>query len=238
MSSGATAHRSSCNGAATPGVTWQHFSHRISTRVRHLRCAAVVSHLGRPYRQDAARVFRHAASTGACSAVLAGSIQGNRQYALESLPYARGWEDVRRVIATASGDTEHDIRDRDIAVAGCLRSSPRRSRIPSARSDRPRRAAAYLAPQTLPTPNLPARAVRGGRLSGDTSTTFDRTWRTPRYSSEHKRPEYPSATAIYTIAADDCARTRYRGRSPRASRAAPFRRSQAAGRWTDPQGDW
>ena len=60
--------------------------------------------------------FRHAASTGACSAVLAGSIQGNRQYALESLPYALGWEDVRRVIATASGDTEHDIRDRAILL--------------------------------------------------------------------------------------------------------------------------
>jgi site-specific recombinase XerD len=63
------------------------------------------------------RVFlRHAASTGACSASLAASIQGNRQYALESLPYALSWDDVRRVIATASGDTEHDIRDRAILL--------------------------------------------------------------------------------------------------------------------------
>ena len=63
------------------------------------------------------RVFlRHAASTGACSAALASSIQGNRQYALESLPYALGWDDVRRVIATASSDTEHDIRDRAILL--------------------------------------------------------------------------------------------------------------------------
>lgn len=63
------------------------------------------------------RVFlRHAASTGACSAALAGSIQGHRQYALESLPYALSWGDVRRVIATASGDTERDIRDRAILL--------------------------------------------------------------------------------------------------------------------------
>jgi integrase len=63
------------------------------------------------------RVFlRHAASTGACSAALAGSIQGNRQYALASLPYALSWDDVRRVIASASGDTEQDIRDRAILL--------------------------------------------------------------------------------------------------------------------------
>ena len=63
------------------------------------------------------RVFlRHAASTGACSAALAGSIQGNRQYALASLPYALSWDDVRRVIASASGDTECDIRDRAILL--------------------------------------------------------------------------------------------------------------------------
>lgn len=60
--------------------------------------------------------FRHAASTGACSAKLAGSIQGNRQYKLESLPYALSWQDVRRVVATASSDTERDIRDRAILL--------------------------------------------------------------------------------------------------------------------------
>ncbi|MEO7127500.1 MAG: tyrosine-type recombinase/integrase [Rhodoferax sp.] len=63
------------------------------------------------------RVFlRHAASTGACSATLAGSIVGPRRYALESLPYALSWDDVRRVIATASSDTERDIRDRAILL--------------------------------------------------------------------------------------------------------------------------
>lgn len=63
------------------------------------------------------RVFlRHAASRGACSAALAGSIRSHRQYALQSLPYALGWDDVRRVIAAASGDTERDIRDRAILL--------------------------------------------------------------------------------------------------------------------------
>lgn len=63
------------------------------------------------------RVFlRHAASTGACSAALAGSIQGHRKYALESLPYALSWDDVRRVIATANGDTEVEVRDRAILL--------------------------------------------------------------------------------------------------------------------------
>lgn len=63
------------------------------------------------------RVFlRQAASRGACSAMLANSIQANRQYALESLPYALSWDDVRRVIATASSDTEIDVRDRAILL--------------------------------------------------------------------------------------------------------------------------
>lgn len=63
------------------------------------------------------RVFlRHAATTGACSTTLAGSIQGHRRYALESLPYALSWDDVRRVIATAGGDGERDIRDRAILL--------------------------------------------------------------------------------------------------------------------------
>ena len=63
------------------------------------------------------RVFlRHAASTSACSATLADSIQGRRQYALESLPYALSWDDVRRVIAGADANTEPDIRDRAILL--------------------------------------------------------------------------------------------------------------------------
>ena len=67
------------------------------------------------------RVFlRHAASIGACSATLADSIPGHRQYALESLPYALSWDDVRRVIAGAHANTERDIRDRAILLLLCI----------------------------------------------------------------------------------------------------------------------
>jgi len=63
------------------------------------------------------RVFlRHAGSTGTCSPSLAASIQSPRRYCLESLPYALSWDDVRRVIATASGQSERDIRDRAILL--------------------------------------------------------------------------------------------------------------------------
>jgi len=63
------------------------------------------------------RVFlRQAASNGNCSTSLAAFVQPHRQYALESLPYALSWDDVRRVIAGASSDTDRDICDRAILL--------------------------------------------------------------------------------------------------------------------------
>lgn len=63
------------------------------------------------------RVFlRQAATRGACSGALAESIRGPRHYALESLPSALSWEDVRRVLATASSGSERDVRDRAILM--------------------------------------------------------------------------------------------------------------------------
>jgi integrase/recombinase XerD len=63
------------------------------------------------------RVFlRHAATIGACSPVLARLIQGYQRYALESLPYALDWEDVRGLIASADGDDERTVRDRAILL--------------------------------------------------------------------------------------------------------------------------
>lgn len=63
------------------------------------------------------RVFlRHAASIGSCRAGLAESILSHRRYQLETLPYALDWKDVRRLLATTSGDTELDIRDRAIML--------------------------------------------------------------------------------------------------------------------------
>jgi integrase/recombinase XerD len=63
------------------------------------------------------RVFlRQAAMNGECSNTLADSICGPRRYALESLPYALSWDDVRRLLATANSDSEHDVRDRAILM--------------------------------------------------------------------------------------------------------------------------
>jgi site-specific recombinase XerD len=63
------------------------------------------------------RVFlRHAATLGNCRAGLAESIQSQRRYQMETLPYALDWADVRRLIATASGDAECDVRDRAILL--------------------------------------------------------------------------------------------------------------------------
>jgi integrase/recombinase XerD len=63
------------------------------------------------------RVFlRHVASTGACSPGLANSIPSFQRYALESLPYALGWDDVRRLISCADGDDERSVRDRAILM--------------------------------------------------------------------------------------------------------------------------
>lgn len=60
--------------------------------------------------------FKHAASTGACSKSLAGSILCHRRYRFETLPYALGWSDVQRLINTAKGGTEVDVRDRAILL--------------------------------------------------------------------------------------------------------------------------
>ena len=63
------------------------------------------------------RVFlRKAAARGECADNLAGSIFGPRVYALESLPAALSWDEVQRVLATANGNTEQDIRDRAILM--------------------------------------------------------------------------------------------------------------------------
>ncbi|MBT9504775.1 MAG: tyrosine-type recombinase/integrase [Burkholderiaceae bacterium] len=60
--------------------------------------------------------FKHAAETGACSTRLASSILSHRRYRDETLPYALGWNDVQRLIATTSGESELDVRDRAILL--------------------------------------------------------------------------------------------------------------------------
>jgi len=63
------------------------------------------------------RVFlRHAASTGGCRTGLAESIVSPTVYMLASLPYALSWEEVQRLLASASSDTPRDVRDRAILM--------------------------------------------------------------------------------------------------------------------------
>lgn len=63
------------------------------------------------------RVFlRQAASRGECAATLAGSIFGPRVYSLEGIPASLSWDEVQRVLATANGSSEQDIRDRAILM--------------------------------------------------------------------------------------------------------------------------
>lgn len=63
------------------------------------------------------RVFlRHAASRGKCDPRLADSILTPRRYALDTLPYAIGWDDVRSLIASVGDTEEGDVRDRAILL--------------------------------------------------------------------------------------------------------------------------
>lgn len=157
------------------------------------------------------RVFlRHAASTGACSTTLAGSIQGHRQYALESLPYALSWDDVRRVIAAAGA--ERDIRDRAILLLLAVYGL-RRGEVAALRLDQIDRVAGRLHICHSSVVNrrstLSCRPWR--RLSASTSTTFGRLWRTPKSLSENTRRAHPSPQRPSTPSSTGgCAHSVYR----------------------------
>lgn len=70
--------------------------------------------------------LRHLASRGRCDQHLAASIFGPRRYALENVPPALSWSEVRQVIAATDTDAAQDIRDRAVlmlmAVYGLRRS--------------------------------------------------------------------------------------------------------------------
>jgi integrase/recombinase XerD len=66
---------------------------------------------------SALRVFlRHAATQGLCDRRLADTIRGPRIYRQESLPWAPGWADVRRMLAHTMTDESRDVRDRAILM--------------------------------------------------------------------------------------------------------------------------
>lgn len=77
--------------------------------------------------------FRYAAGRGLCSTGIAECIDAPLLYAFEHLPQGPDWEDVKRLIGDASGDTPEDIRDRPIlllhAVYGFRVSEVRQLRL-------------------------------------------------------------------------------------------------------------
>jgi integrase/recombinase XerD len=60
--------------------------------------------------------FRHAAVRGWCAASIAGGIDGPRLFQHEGLPVGPPWPDVQRLIASTSGDSAREIRDRAILM--------------------------------------------------------------------------------------------------------------------------
>lgn len=60
--------------------------------------------------------FRHAAGRGWCAANIAAGIDGPRLFQHEGLPAGPPWPDVQRLIASASGVSTRDIRDRAILM--------------------------------------------------------------------------------------------------------------------------
>jgi integrase/recombinase XerD len=60
--------------------------------------------------------FRHAAARGWCAASIAAGIDGPRLFQHEGLPVGPPWPDVQRLIASTSGDSVREIRDRAILM--------------------------------------------------------------------------------------------------------------------------
>ena len=100
--------------------------------------------------------FRHAAIRGWCSPSIGAGIDGPRLFRHEGLPIGPTWPDVQRLIASASGDSARDIRDRAILmllatygfrsgeVAGlCLEDLNWESEVISISRSKPRRAHEY-----------------------------------------------------------------------------------------------
>lgn len=78
--------------------------------------------------------LRHLASRGRCDRHLAASIFGPRIYALEKVPPALSWDDVRKVIAATDTNAAQDIRDRAILLLMAMYGL-RRSEVADLRLD-------------------------------------------------------------------------------------------------------
>jgi len=65
----------------------------------------------------ALRIYlRYAATQALCDSRLAAALRSPRMYAQESLPFAPGWSDVQRMLATTETDKPADIRNRAILM--------------------------------------------------------------------------------------------------------------------------
>jgi site-specific recombinase XerD len=60
--------------------------------------------------------FRHAACRGWCANSIAAGIDGPRLFRQEGLPFGPAWTDVKRLIASTTGDSVRDIRDHAILI--------------------------------------------------------------------------------------------------------------------------
>ncbi|HTU21171.1 MAG TPA: site-specific integrase [Gemmataceae bacterium] len=65
---------------------------------------------------DLRSFFSYAETRGWCRLGLAAGIKGPRVFPQESLPAGPSWDDVRRLLASAGGDSPADIRDRVILM--------------------------------------------------------------------------------------------------------------------------
>jgi site-specific recombinase XerD len=68
------------------------------------------------WASDLRAFFRFAEMRGWCRSGLAAAIQSPRVYSLDSLPAGPSWNDVRRLLATTTGDRPGDVRDRAILM--------------------------------------------------------------------------------------------------------------------------
>lgn len=77
--------------------------------------------------------FRHAEQRGWCAASIAAGIDGPRIFQNEGLPAGPDWEDIQRLIGSASGDQPRNIRDKAIlmllAIYGLRRGEVARLRL-------------------------------------------------------------------------------------------------------------
>lgn len=116
------------------GRCWliQRFLDRLDTADRSLRTITInqidatllgmLTHGGysrdtvQTWASDLRAFFRFAEMRGWCRSGLASAIQSPRVYSLDSLPAGPSWDDVRRLLATTTGDRPADIRNRAILM--------------------------------------------------------------------------------------------------------------------------